>query len=272
MSSHVPGCIHKGVSVLRQYMTIDGIKVAYDVDGDGPVMLFLHGWGGSAKSFLPVYQAFSAWFRVIAIDFPGFGESDRPAEVWGVGEYADFVHRFLRKLDIDKAHIVAHSFGGRVTIWLASEHPEIVDKITLVDAAGIKPRRPLKYYVKVYTFKTFKKLYNLGLLGPRREERMQRLYGMFGSRDYQEAGPMRQIMVRVVNQDLRHLLSSIPCPTLLIWGENDTATPVRDAKLMEQLIPDAGLVVLEHAGHYSYLDQLGAFHRILKQFYMGSPA
>jgi pimeloyl-ACP methyl ester carboxylesterase len=255
---------------VRQHVTIDGVTVAYDIDGSGPPMLFLHGWGGSAKSFLPVYQTFAQWFRVIAIDFPGFGESSMPTEVWGVGEYAEFVHKFLRHLGIEKTHIVAHSFGGRVTIWLAAHHPEIVDKITLVDAAGVKPKRPPKYYVKVYTFKLLKKMYNAGLLGPRSEERLQKLYSMFGSKDYQEAGPMRQIMVRVVNQYLEPHLPKIKSPTLLIWGENDTATPVREAKIMEKLIPDAGLVVLPNAGHYSYLDQLGSFNKILKQFYLGS--
>lgn len=254
---------------MREHITIDGVTVAYDTAGDGPPLLFLHGWGGSAKSFLPVFQVFAQWFRVIAIDFPGFGESTTPASVWGVGEYAELVQKFLHELGIEKTHIVAHSFGGRVTIWLASEHPELVDKITLVDAAGVKPKRPLKYYLKVYTFKTLKQLYRLGLLGPRTDERLHKLYGLFGSTDYQEAGAMRNIMVRVVNQYLDSLLPAIKSPTLLVWGENDIAIPVREARVMERLIPDAGLVVLENAGHYSYLDQLALFNKILKQFMLG---
>ncbi|GGI95774.1 alpha/beta hydrolase [Alicyclobacillus cellulosilyticus] len=255
---------------MRQYIDIDGVRVAYDIDGEGPPMLFLHGWGGSAKSFLPVYQTFAQWFRVIAIDFPGFGESSLPAETWGVGEYAECVYHFLQALAIDKTHVIGHSFGGRVAIWLAAHHPEVVDKMTLVDAAGIRPRRSWKYYVKVYTFKTCKRLYNLGLLGPRRPERLERLYRLFGSADYREAGPLRNIMVRVVNQDLTPLLPNIKASTLLIWGEHDEATPVWFGKTMERLIPDAGLVVLPNAGHYSYLDQLGSFNKIVKHFYLGS--
>jgi pimeloyl-ACP methyl ester carboxylesterase len=258
------------VSNLRQHLTIDGVEIAYDMDGAGPVMLFLHGWGASAKTFLPVYQTFAQWFRVVAIDLPGFGESPAPPEVWGVEEYADLVYQFLTTLKIDKAHIMGHSFGGKVTICLAARHPEVVDKITLVGSTGVKPLRPLKYYVKVYTFKTCKKLYRWGLLGPRSEERMQKLYAMFGSRDYRDAGPMRSILVRQVNQFFEDEMPNIRSSTLLIWGENDHDTPIRDGKIMEKLIPDAGLVVLPNAGHYCYLDQLGAFNKIVKHYYMGS--
>jgi pimeloyl-ACP methyl ester carboxylesterase len=256
--------------MVRQYMTIDDVKLAYDIDGEGPTMLFLHGWGGSAKSFLPVYQTFAQWFRVIAIDFPGFGESTTPTSTWGVGEYAECVYKFLKRLGVEKTHIISHSFGGRVTIWLAAHHPELVDKITLVDAHGIKPKRGLKYYAKVYSFKTLKKLYNLGLLGPRSDERLRRLYSMFGSADYKNAGPLRSIMVRVVNQHLEEYLPRIQSPTLLIWGKDDQDTPVWFGEKMEQLIPDAGLVVLENAGHFSYLDQLASFMKIVKHFYLGS--
>ena len=261
----------KGVArKLRDYMYIDGMRVAYDIDGSGPFLLLLHGWGGSAKSFAPVHQAFAQWFRVVSLDFPGFGESDLPTSVWGVGEYAELVFRFLQQLDIRKCHIIAHSFGGKVTIWLAAHHPEVVEKITLVDAAGVKPRRPIQYYLKVYTFKTAKKLYQWGLLGPRREERLTRLYARFGSRDYQDAGSLRGIFVRVVNQHLNELLPKIQNPTLLIWGDQDTSTPLRDAKVMEAAIPDAGLVVFAGAGHFSYLDQLGRFVQVEKHFLLGS--
>ena len=76
-------------------------------------------------------------------------------------------------------------------------------------------------------------------------------------------------LVNVVNVDLRHLLSNFNCPTLLIWGENDTATPLRDAKIIEKLVPDAGLVVLKGAGHYSYLEKLYDFIVITTNFIEG---
>jgi pimeloyl-ACP methyl ester carboxylesterase len=89
-----------------------------------------------------------------------------------------------------------------------------------------------------------------------------------GSADYQQAsGTVRQSLVRVVNEDLRGLLPHIAAPTLLIWGENDADTPLSDGKMMERLIPDAGLVVFEGAGHYAYLEQPVRFCRIIETFF-----
>ncbi|MDR1620942.1 MAG: alpha/beta hydrolase, partial [Synergistaceae bacterium] len=88
-----------------------------------------------------------------------------------------------------------------------------------------------------------------------------------GSADYRDASPrMRECLVKTVNEDLTPLFSSIPHPTLLIWGENDRDTPLGDAKIMERLIPDAGLVTLKNAGHYSFLDQPFVFGRVLDSF------
>mgnify|MGYP005765608411 FL=1 len=77
---------------------------------------------------------------------------------------------------------------------------------------------------------------------------------------------MRQCLVRVVNEDLTHLLPSIKVPTLLVWGENDTDTPLSDAHLMEKLIPGAGLVTLKNAGHYAFLEQQYTFNRVVCSF------
>lgn len=260
----------KGVLRLRRYMTVGDVTVAYDIDGQGENMLLLHGWGGNAKSFFPIHQALSASFRVISIDFPGYGESTLPPTVWGVGEYAECVCQFLRQLDIEQTHIISHSFGARVTIWLAAHHPDRVGKITLVGAAGLKPKRSWNYYARVYAFKTGKRLNQWGCFGPGREARLERWRQRMGSQDYKDAGPMRAIMVRVANQYLESLLPRIQSSTLLVWGENDTATPVRDGKYMAAHIPDAGLVVLPGAGHYCYLDRLGSFLKIVKHFYLGS--
>ncbi len=88
-----------------------------------------------------------------------------------------------------------------------------------------------------------------------------------GSADYQSASPrMRAILSKVVNEDLCHVMPAISAPTLLIYGENDTATPVRDAKKIESLVPDAGLVVFPGCGHYSFLDNPYQFAAVLRSF------
>ena len=90
---------------------------------------------------------------------------------------------------------------------------------------------------------------------------------MAGSADYQQlSGVMRQVFVRVVNQDLTPYLPKIQAPSLLIYGADDQDTPVRYGKIMEKKIPNAGLVVLENAGHFSYLDQFPRYISIVKVF------
>jgi pimeloyl-ACP methyl ester carboxylesterase len=251
------------------FLKIDGLDIFYKKAGSGPKVLLLHGWGGCADSFLPVFNYLSSGFEVYAMDFPGFGKSTAPDGAWGVDDYADITLKFLKTLCIEKTHIVAHSFGGRVTILLSALHPEVVDKIVLVDSAGLIPKRTFKYYIKVYKFKLLKMLYML-FGGGSREEKLERFYDKYGSRDYREAGNLRGTFVKVVNQDLRKYLPLIKSPTLLVWGENDKETPLYFARIMEKEIPDAGLVVFKGAGHFSYLERINDFNIIVSKFFEGN--
>lgn len=245
---------------------INGLQLAYEDAGKGFPVVLLHGWGGRAESFRPVIDRLSGRHRVLAPDLPGFGESPPPPGDWGVADYAEAVLRFMERLDLSKVHLIGHSFGGRIGIYLAAHHPERLEKMVLVDAAGIRPRQGWRYYTRVYAFKTLRAAVER-LPGGRKEAWLERLYTRFGSKDYRDAGPMRRVMVRVVNEDLRPLLSRIPVPTLLIWGEEDRDTPLWMAKIMEREIPDAGLVVLSGAGHFSYLDRFHDFCVIVERFF-----
>ncbi|WDU83729.1 alpha/beta fold hydrolase [Caloramator sp. Dgby_cultured_2] len=110
---------------------------------------------------MPVFNYLASKFEVYAIDFPGFGQSSLPSKAWGVGDYTDMLNKLFDKLNIEKASLIGHSFGGRVSIMFSALYPEKVEKVVLVDSAGIIPKRTLKYYFKVYKFKLFKKLYLL---------------------------------------------------------------------------------------------------------------
>ena len=145
--------------------------------------------------------------------------------------------------------------------------PEPDGAWTVDRSAGVKPRRPLKYYVKVYTFKAARHLLPY-IIGHRRADAVvERMRGRSGSSDYRSASPlMRRVMSLAVNDDLCHLMPSIKAPTLLIWGTADTATPLRDAKKMERLIPDAGLVAYDGAGHYSFLDRPAQTAAVIASF------
>lgn len=244
---------------------LSDIKVNYTVSGNGPDMILMHGWGCQASTLASIEKVAAETHTIYNIDFPGFGSSDEPSDVWGVENYAGMLRQFVEKLNIKNPVLLGHSFGGRVGIVYASQYP--IDKLILVDAAGVKPKRSLKYYIKVYSFKTMKRLVPLLMGRKKAAEYIESQRAKRGSADYSSSSPMmRAIMSKVVNEDLRHLMPRIEAPTLLIWGENDTATPMRDARIMEKLIPGAGLVSFPGCGHYSFLDNPIQFAAVLRSF------
>lgn len=247
------------------FITLDNLKIHYKTSGTGKNVVLLHGWGANIDSFTPVHHDLDKHFQVYAIDLPGFGHSEAPADSWGTTEYTNLVRQFLNALHIENPILIGHSFGGRLAIRLATT--EKINKLILVDSAGIRPRRKLNYYFKVYSYKLLKHIANLPILRIYLQNTVENVKKKVGSTDYQNAnGVMRAILVKVVNEDLRELLPHIQVPTLLIWGENDTATPIADGKLMVKLLPDAGLVILKNAGHFSYLDKLNEFLLIINHF------
>lgn len=246
------------------FINVDGINVYYEITGHGNPILLLHGWGVDISSFKPLIEFLKKKYNVFVLDFPGFGKSDTPESPWNAGTYSDFLAKFMEQISLKKTDIIAHSFGGRVAIKLAAEQPEIINKLILVDAAGIKPRRTCKYYFKTVFAKTGKAAEKV--MGDFGKKIKERIYQHIGSKDFQNAGSMKNTFIEIINEDLQPLLKKIIAPTLLIWGEDDMETPVYMAKIMEKEIEDAGLVLLKNAGHYSYLDQFQQFCVIINNF------
>ncbi len=237
-----------------------------DIAGNGEPVLLLHGWGCTHEIFSAIQQVLSTKYKVYNFDFPGFGASEEPIDIWGTEEYTQMVETFVKDNNISRPALVGHSFGGRISIIFASRNE--VSRVVLVDAAGIKPKRPFKYYFKVYSFKMMKWLCNTFLPKEQAQKIIDKKRKSAGSSDYSNASPtMRAILSKVVNEDLTHLLPKIVAPTLLFWGNMDTATPLTDAKTMERLIPDAGLVVAHGTGHFSFLENSGLFTSVMKSFF-----
>lgn len=251
-------------TAVSRFLTLHAIPLHYREAGSGPPVLLLHGWGSNADNFKFLERHLAADFRVLSLDLPGFGASPPPPAEWSLNDYIELVKDFLANLGIAAPAVIGHSFGGRIAICLGAQGS--ASRLILVDSAGVRPRRKPVYYLKVYSYKLAKRLLNLApqrLRGPMLEKLQQR----FGSSDYRNAAPiLRKILVKVVNEDLTALLPRIKVPTLLIWGENDTTTPVEQARVMERMIPDAGLVVLKGAGHYCFLDKPGEFNLIAAHF------
>ena len=230
-------------------------------------MVVLHGWGGRIESMTPAVECLSASFRVIALDLPGFGESPIPATVWGTADYAAFVGAALDHLDVTSAHFVGHSFGAKTAIQLAATDPQRVGKLVLMGASGLRSAPSMKVRIKRAASRSARVI---GKLGPPGAAVRDAAYRRLASQDYRDAGPLRPILVKVVNEDLAALLGRVLSSTLLIWGTKDDAVPVAHARRMEEAIPDAGLVLFEGAGHFAYLDDPGRFCRVVRHF-LGSP-
>jgi pimeloyl-ACP methyl ester carboxylesterase len=247
-------------------------RAALEDRGAGRPLLLLHGWGVSSELFAPILDALQPERRLIVPDLPGFGATLEPGSAWSVHDYAAWCIALLDRLGIATVDLIGHSNGGRIGIVMAATYPARVSRMVLVGSAGIRPRQTLRSAARVRSYKLLRGVERSGALPPALRRAAARRADQRGSADYRAvSGVMRGTLVRLVNEDLRTLLPHLHLPVLLIWGEHDTETPVDDGRLMEQLIPDAGLVVFEGAGHYAYLEQPQRFCRIVEVFLRNEP-
>lgn len=253
---------------MEHDIVIDNLKVHYEETGpsEGMPVVLMHGWGCDHTTVRSIAKCIEGGMHVYNVDLPGHGASDEPPEVWGIEDYTSLMEKFISRLNIAAPSLIGHSFGGRVAILYSSRNN--TGKVVLVDSAGIKPHRSLGYYRKVYTFKLMKRLALLLYGKEKGERKIEEWRGRRGSADYRNSSPMmRMVMSKCVNEDLKSVMPSIQSPTLLVWGETDTATPLADAKTMEKLIPDAGLVSFPGCGHYSFLDNPRGFRAVIREFF-----
>ena len=186
---------------MEKQIEINGVNFNYSVEGEGIPVVLMHGWGCNRTTLASIEKLLVPYFKVYNVDFPGFGKSTEPQTVWGIEDYTRLTEEFLKKENIENPILLGHSFGGRVGILLSSRNK--VRKLILVDAAGIKPRHSMKYYIKVYSYKTVKHALPLLLGKTKGEEMLNRYRKRVGSSDYSSASVrMRQILSKVVNEDL----------------------------------------------------------------------
>lgn len=244
---------------------IDGVKVNYIKEGIGDYIFILHGWGCDLTTYKMMVDILKDSYTVVAFDFPGFGDSEEPPVGWTMADYTDFTIKFVEYFGCKKASFIGHSLGTRIMIRMAnrSNLNFEIEKMVFVAGAGILSSKADFYLKEYYNFKNKKeKLINND------DKKGLKLLRETADEDYAYLSDvMCECYVSAVSDDLEHMLPNIMVPTLLVWGEKDSATPVSDAKKMEQLIPDAGLVLLENADHYPFFDQPYIFKRVLESFF-----
>lgn len=251
---------------------VDNLNINYyDSKNGDDVILFLHGWGSNYKIFEFLFPYLITNYRVVAIDLPGFGESTQPKESFSSDDYSAFCINFLKKLDLLNKNIilVGHSNGGRIAIKLNLKYNNTINikKNILIDSAGIRSKLSAFKKLKIKIFKFLKKIASLSLIKKIYPNLEENIKNKFGSSDYNNASPiMKETLVKLVNEDLSDNLSKIDVPTLLIWGDKDSATPIEHAKIMNKSIKDSGLVIYENCSHFSFIENREKTILVFKSF------
>ena len=222
--------------------------------GEGKDILFLHGYLSNKECFHAQLVYFSRHFRVTALDFPGFGGAEPLPAAWSVGDYAAWTREAVLSLGLKFAHVVAHSFGGRVAVKLLSQG-DCFDKAVLTGCAGIVPRRTFSYHVRVKTYRIVKRI------APAFAERA------FGSAEYRTLPPvMRESYKKIVNEDLREQARRISRPVLFLHGTRDETVPPASVRVYLSCIAGSRACWLEGCGHFAFLDDPLAFNAATEEF------
>ena len=184
-------------------------------------------------------------------------------------EFAECVRELMGQLGIAPCDIIAHSFGGRVALYMAATWPELVNRLVLTGGAGIKKPQTEEAKKRSEEYQKKKKslmgLTKLPLVGGMAQKSLKALQEKYGSADYNALDDeMKKTFVKVISEDLSPLLPNIQASTLLIWGEKDTETPLWMGQKMEREIPDAGLVIFENDDHFAYLRQWPRFVAVVR--------
>ena len=236
------------------FKKIRNVKINYKQYGKGEEVVLLHGWGQNIEMMKPLGDHLSDHYHVTIIDLPGFGLSKEPVYAYTIFDYTEVVHELLTELKIDNPIMMGHSFGGRIAIVYASKYK--VNKLVLFGSPCVR------HEYKSFKQSLYKGLKKVKIFNPL----VNIMKKHVGSEDYRNASPlMREVLVKTVNQDLSENAKKIKCSTLLIWGENDTAVPVSEARELDDLLQDSALIVLPGT-HYCYLENLNQVVNILYNF------
>lgn len=220
---------------------------------NGQTIVLLHGWGQNIEMMKPLGEFFKEKYRVVIIDLPGHGKSSIPDYAYTVYDYVALINKLLKLIKVENPIIIGHSFGGKIAMLFASMHK--VDKLILLGSPFKKEIKKLSLKTKLLKFA--KKIPILNMFEEYAKTKI-------GSVDYRAASPiMRDILVNTVNLDITEVLQNITSPTLAIWGTKDEAVAIESAYELEKLIPNCGVIAIEGASHYAYLEHLSYVIKII---------
>jgi pimeloyl-ACP methyl ester carboxylesterase len=263
--------------------SVHGARVNYVEMGQGPPVILIHGLSGCWQNWLENIPHLARRHRVIAVDLPGFGESELPNEEISIPGYGRFVDAFLTDVGIERAALVGNSMGGFIAAETALAHPSRVEKLVLVSAAGLARVGNRQLYALERAARLAHPLAAVFLARrqhivrrPRLRKRM--LFGIVRHPEliapelaYEVAsGAGKPGFMNALNAiaayDFRDRLPEITVPTLIVWGRDDRIVPVAGAYEYQELIPIARRVIFEDTGHMPMLERPGRFNQLVEEF------
>ncbi|MFA5228507.1 MAG: alpha/beta hydrolase [Candidatus Paceibacterota bacterium] len=241
-------------------INLNGIDLFYKIAGEGKPLLIIHGWGGGSFSWMRIIEELATnGFQVIVPDLPGFGKTESPKEIWGVGDYSKIIDDFIKELGIKEVSVLGHSFGGGIITKMKN----IYGKIIFCDAAIVrKDRLSLRQRFSRFISRIGGKLISKNFFAYRFFEKAT--YFISGTYDYYSANPlMKDIFKKVINEDLSSLVGEIKNPCLIIWGEKDKITPTEDAYFLKEQIANSELAIINNCGHNPHKTNLKELSEII---------
>jgi len=243
---------------------VQGLLTNYTRSGKGKQVLVLPGWADKAANWHGFAAALAKHYDVVVLDLPGFGGSQTPTEAWSLDEYAAFVADFVAKVQLKPYAIIGHSNGGGIAIRGAANNVLRADKLVLLASAGVRgEQNGRQSALKLAT--RAGKLLAKPLPGRVQRRLRRKLYEHTGS-DMLVAEHMQETFKKIVADDVRADARQLSLPTLLIYGEQDTATPVRYGQLLHQLIDDSTLEIVAGADHFLYLHNTDRVVELVEDF------
>ena len=252
---------------MTKQAVIDGQLINYFFypgNAEKPVLVFLHGWRSEAAVWYHVVQRLKEQADVgdiYCLDLPGFGASPMVKKSLTLSDYCDYVDGFVKKLQLKKVILIGHSFGGRIAIKLGGNVVDWIDKLVLVDSAGLIKHKGRKK-ISAFFAKLAKPIFWPKFMKPLRAK----IYWKLGAEDYIATPRLNETFVGIISEDLDWALPKIKVPTLIIWGDQDIETPLGDGKHMAKHIKNADLKIIRGAGHLCFLDKPEKFVADIKDF------
>jgi len=244
---------------------VQNLATEYQDEGAGKVMLFLHGWQNNLHSFDPISSLLSSTNRIVRLDLPGFGKSEAPKEAWDLNEYVKFVKNFIQKLNLQVHTLVGHSFGARIVIKGQATKNLNSNRNVLICAAGVAKKQEfrnliLKFFTKIGAWATY-----IPPLVFLRQKLRKKIYKLIGS-DYLNSGALKETFLNIISEDLSASAKKIATPTILIWGEDDSETPLVNGEKLSRLIHNSKLKVISGAGHFVHQEKPQEVIKLIQEF------